>query len=142
IMLIGSMTFAENMLEIKDKLEQQGHSVNVPCDIEMHVKDNNFIDDLDNDLKHLIENNILKKCFNLIVQSDAILVLNYPKNGIEGYMGTSTLMETGLAYHLSKKIFILKSPPKSKDHRWAHEVYAMEPIIINDDITRITNQQK
>ena len=99
-MIVGSMTFAENMLNVKSELESAGHIVNVPCDTEEHVTNTDLIDDLDKDLEHLMEHNILRKCFDLVAESDAILVLNYTKNGIDGYIGTSTLMETALAFYL------------------------------------------
>ncbi len=138
-MIIGSMTFAKEMLETKERLEKLGHSVIVPYDTDTHIKDSCLIDNLDEDLKHLTKNDILKKCFDLVAQSDAVLILNHPKNNIDGYMGTSTLIETGIAYHLNKKIFLLNNIPASEKHRWAHEVRAMKPILINGDISKIIN---
>lgn len=136
-MIIGSMTFAKQMLETKKSLEKLGHKVDVPADIENHLENPNLIDDLDSDLKHSRETNVLKKCFDLIAQNEAILVLNHKKNNTEGYIGTSVLMEIGLAYYLGKKIFILNPIPKSADARWAHEVTIMNPKIINGDFSRI-----
>lgn len=75
--------------------------------------------------------------FNLIVKSDAILVLNYSKNKIDGYVGTSSLMEIGLAYYLGKKIFLLNPIPSSKKVRWAHELEIIQPVILNRDLKRI-----
>ena len=137
LMIIGSMTFAKEMVEIKKKLEQLGHSVMMPCDTEFHVENETVIDNLEEDYKHLTENDILRKCFNLVAQSDAILVLNKPKYSISGYIGTSTLMETGLAYYLGKKIFILHDVPSSDECRWAHEIKVMQPAIINEDFSLV-----
>ena len=136
-MIVGSMTFAQQMMETKRRLEQHGHFVSIPCDTEIHVEDSQLIDNLDADLKHVQENNIMRQCFQLVADSDAILVLNHPKNDIDGYMGTSTLMECGLAYHLGKKIFVLNNIPHYNDHRWAHEIHAMDPTFINGDVGRI-----
>jgi hypothetical protein len=79
----------------------------------------------------------MRKCFREIEESDAILVLNYPKNGIQGYIGTASLMEIGLAYHLGKKIFLLNPLPHSSEQRWAHEVRIIQPTILNGDFTKI-----
>jgi len=79
----------------------------------------------------------MDKCFDMIAESDGILVLNYPKNSISGYVGTSTLMEIGIARHLGKKIFILNDLPDYKEHRWTHEVRIMEPIILNNDLEKV-----
>jgi nucleoside 2-deoxyribosyltransferase len=139
IMICGSMTFAKEMLETKKKLEDLGHEVYVPLDTESHINNPKLIDDLVSDYKHAQKNNILKQCFDLIAKSDAILVLNYAKNGIKGYIGTSSLMEIGLAYYLGKRIFILKKLPKSSQYRWVHEVEIMRPVIINGEMHRIDN---
>jgi hypothetical protein len=72
-----------------------------------------------------------------IAESDAVLVLNYPKNGIKGYVGTSTLMEIGLAYYMGKKIFLLFPVPHSSEARWAHEVKITNPFVINGDFSKV-----
>lgn len=137
IMVCGSMTFAKEMLKTKQKLEELGHEVNVPLDIESHVKNPKLIDDLESNYKHAIKNNVMQKCFNLVSKSDAILVLNYLKNGLKGYVGTSSLMEIGLAYYLGKKIFILNSLPKPREARFAHEITIMQPITLDGDLEKI-----
>lgn len=131
------MTFAKEMFDAKQKLEVLGHKVNVPLDIESHINNPGLIDDLVSDYKHVQENNILKKCFDLIAKSDAILVLNYPKNEVKGYIGTSSLMEIGLAHYLNKKIFLLNHLPNSSSYRWVHEVEIIEPVVLNGQLQRI-----
>ena len=137
IMICGSMTFAKEMMDTKRKLENLGHSVFLPSDIESHLKDPFLTDNLDENYKHTIDKDVLRQCFNLIAQSEAILVLNYAKNGIKGYVGTSSLMEIGLAYYLDKKIFLLNSIPRPKDARWAHEIETIRPVILNRDLKKI-----
>ena len=109
----------------------------MPCDTDVHLDDSNFIDDLDKDYEHCVKNKVMEKCFDLIADSDAILILNYPKNGISGYVGTSTLMEIGLARYLGKKIFVLNELPDYNQHRWVHEVRIMQPIILNGDFGKV-----
>jgi len=137
IMICGSMTFAKEMVEAQKKLEALGHDAEVPCDTEEHVNDPNFIDDLEKDKKHCIENQIMEKCFKKIEENDAIVVLNYPKNGIKGYIGTASLMEIGIARHFGKKIFLLNPPPHHSEVRWAHEVSILQPIILNGDLSEV-----
>lgn len=131
------MSFSNEMLRAKKKLENLGHMVELPCDVELHLDDPNFIDDLEADYQHCLENDIMRKCFELVAASEAILVLNYPKNNISGYIGTSSLMEIGLAYYLNKKIFLLHKIPKSSKVRWAHEVEIMQPAILDGDLKKI-----
>jgi len=136
-MICGSMTFAEEMMDVKSKLEKLGHIVDVPSDIESHLEDPSLIDNLEENYKHTIEKDILRQCFNLIARSDAILVLNYPKNNINGYVGTSALMEIGLAYYLQKRIFLLNPVPNPRDARWAHELAIIQPVILNEDLSKV-----
>ena len=137
IMICGSMTFSKEMIKAKNKLEEMGHDVRVPCDIDVHLDDEDFIDDLEKDFEHCVENEVMKKCFSKVEESDAILVLNYEKNNISGYIGTSTLMEMGLAYYFDKRIFLLFSPPQYSKHRWAHEVRVFQPEILNGDLEKL-----
>ena len=80
---------------------------------------------------------MLREFMDLVASSDALLVLNYPKNGIDGYIGTSVIIELGLGYYLQKKLFILNSLPDYHKVRWAHEVAMMTPICIHGDLTKV-----
>jgi len=137
ITICGSLTFAKKMIEAKEKLEKLGHQVNLPPDTEIVTDGKLDHNDLDADYKHCIKNNILRKHFANIEKSDAILVLNYDKNKVRGYIGTSSLMEIGLAYYLDKKIFLLNPTPHHSEHRWVHEIRIINPVILNDDLGNI-----
>jgi hypothetical protein len=134
IMICGSMSFTKEIIDLQNQLRNFGHDVSVPCDVELHIEKPGFIDELDKDRKHLIENNIIKKCFDLIADSEAVVFLNLPKNGINGYIGTSSLMEMGLAYYLGKKIYLMHQFPDPNIYRWAHEVASFMPGILNGDV--------
>ncbi len=137
VMVCGSMSFAKEMLESKANLEELGHSAEIPPDTEMVVGGLHNHDDLDEDYKHCIENNIMQECFKKIEESDAVLILNYPKNGVDGYIGTASLMEIGIASHLGKKVFLLNEPPRPDRARWAHEVRILKPVVLNGDLGKI-----
>lgn len=131
------MAFAEEMVKIKKELEKLGHKVQVPHGIEPHLKDKSFVDNLSGNYEFCIKNNVMKKCFDLVAAADAVLVLNHKRNGTEGYIGTSGLMEMAIAHHLNKKIFLFNKPPHYDQVRWAHEVAIMQPKIINGDLSLI-----
>jgi len=137
IQICGSMTFAKEMRDIQSKLIKLGHMVTIPTDTDSHISDPTFADDLDSNINHCIEEDVIRANFDLIAKADAILVLNFPKNGINGYIGTSTLMELGIAHYLNKKIFILNEIPHFNEVRWAHEVTIMQPVILKGDLTKI-----
>lgn len=137
ITICGSMTFAQQMAKVKKELEGQGHTIFVPCDIEKHLENPGLIDNYAENLPHMIANDVIRDHFNLVAKSDAIVILNYPKNDCDGYIGASTLMEIGVAYYLCKKIFILYKLPPADEARWAHEVRAMQPVILAGDLGKV-----
>ena len=133
IMVCGSMYFSKEMLETKEILEKKGHEVMVPDDVHKCVENPK----LNMDFDHCIRNQIDKKCFDKVAESDAIVVLNYPKNNIKGYIGGNTLMEIGIARHLNKKIFLLHELPNEEEQRHALEIKIAQPIILNGDLDKI-----
>jgi len=139
IFILGSMHFAKEMLETKKKLEDMGHQVGVSCDTQEFVNNREMTtDNHEENYKWCVDNDIIRKCFTCIADSDAVLLLNYPKNGLNGYVGASGIMEVGLAYYLKKKIFLLYSPPPVKEAKYSHEILIMQPIILNGDLNMIS----
>lgn len=132
------MKFAKEMFAAKETLEKMGHEVQVPHTIELNIDDEQLTDDLDQNFLNCIENDTMRKCFQQVADSDAVVVLNYPKNGIDGYVGTSTLMEMGIAYFMHKKLFTLFPYPSDKEERWAHEVRIMQPQVLNGDLSKVS----
>lgn len=137
IMLVGSMAFAKDMAKIVEDLQKLGHKAFLPHGTAPHLTDEIFVDDLEANLEYCIRHNVMKKCFDQVAESDAILVVNKKRNGVSGYIGVSGLMEMAVAHHLNKKIFVLNKLPHFKKHRWAHEVSIMQPIVINGDLSKI-----
>ena len=135
IMICGSVTFAKSMLEIKEELEKKGHIVLISDDAPFYVENPETKLSFEEELRLAKEQDILNKALNKISQSDAIVVLNYEKNNIKGYLGTSVLMELAVAYHLKKKIFLLNEIDKTQNY--ALEVELINPIILNGDLNNL-----
>ena len=129
------MAFIKEIVRIKKQLEDLGNDAKIPHGSEPHLTDGTFVDNLEENYQFCVKNGIMTQCFNQVVENDAILVINKKRNNIEGYIGTSTLMEMAIAHHFKKKIFLLKKIPSYKKARWAHEVAIMRPIIINGDLS-------
>jgi len=136
-MISGSMAFAKEMVEIKNTLENMGHKVGLPFETELHVEKPEFVDDLSGNLQYCIDNDVIRKSFDFIAKADAILVVNHLRKGIEGYIGTSTLMEIAIAHYFHKKIFLLNPIPHYDTVRWAHEITIMQPTILHGDLSKI-----
>ena len=73
--------------------------------------------------------------FVMLASNDAVLVLNIPQRGVEGYIGAAVLMEIGLAYYLRKKIFLLNSV--SPKERYIEDVTILGAVILNGDLAKI-----
>ena len=73
--------------------------------------------------------------FEKIEWCDAILVANYEKRGIEGYIGGNTLIEMGLAFYLKKPIYVLYSI--SSEMSYKIELLSMKPIMLDGNLEKI-----
>jgi len=135
IAICGSMFFYKEMRHVKETLETRGHTVIVPLgtDEEPPVESRPGItkDEL---IAAKIEFDFIRRHFKNIERSDAILILNYPKKSIDGYIGGNTFLEMGYAFGLRKKIYSLYPIP---DMNYASEMHAMEPIVIHGDLSKI-----
>ena len=101
------MAFAKEQLAIKEKLEKKGFDVLVTDNIGKYAADQNIKKSFEEELRVSLEHDIMRDFFNKLNEADAFLVCNYDRKGVKGYLGTSVLMELGLAHYLKKKIFLM-----------------------------------
>lgn len=138
IAVCGSMFFHHEMRAIKEALEVLGHEVvtplgtyeDIPVEARTDITDEEII-------SAKIEYNFIRAHFKNIERTDAILVINYEKNHIPGYIGGNTFLEMGHAFGLGKKIYVLYPIPEMD---YATEMHAMQPIIINGDLSQILHE--
>lgn len=131
IYIAGSMKFAKEMLNTKAELEKMGHEIFIPIDTERCVNNPN----LNEDIGYCIEQDILRRHFKIIENCDAILVLNYKKNGIKGYVGGNTLIDMSIAHFFNKKIFMLNPIP---DMSYTVEIKIMQPVVLNGNLNKVS----
>jgi len=79
------MAFAKDMVRVKNQLAKMGHQANLPHGTEPHLKDKEFVDKLDDNYEYCIKNNIMKKCFDQVAESDAVLFKFRKKRNIGVY---------------------------------------------------------
>lgn len=140
IMLAGSFAFAKEIIEIKKQLEEMGHTVLTTGDLELIASRPHIKMSFAEELKNCIEHDSLQDGFNQVAESDVVLVCNYAKNNIQGYLGTSVLMELAIAYHFKKKVFLLYDYDKSQNY--GLEITIINPVIINNDLSKIQKYNK
>jgi len=135
IVIAGSMQFADQMMDFKQRLEERGHHVEVSRETgRMAGKTDEEKEAIKLDLKY--NQNAIKDFWQKMDGADALLVLNYDKHGIKNYIGGNTLMDMAMAHFWNQKIFLLNPVPDIPFYRT--EIEAMRPTIINGDITKIT----
>jgi hypothetical protein len=108
IAICGSMEFANRMLTVARELEAKGHTVLCPEDTEslaQHAVPRTLR------ARQKKERELIKKHYLKIKASDAILVLNFNKQGKPGWIGANTFLEIGFAHVLGRKIYLLNPPP-------------------------------
>ena len=81
-----------------------------------------------------IANNFIRNHYDIITNSDAILVLNHDKKGIKNYIGGNSLIEMGFAHVHNKKVFLLNPVPELS---YSDEISAMTDIVLNGDLNKI-----
>lgn len=134
IAICASMVFAEKMVQVKRQLEEIGHTVFISQFAEGYLgKAEKEKEELAVHDKN--ENDAIRKFWEIIKKSDAILVLNYDRKGIKNYIGGNTLMEIGFAHVLNKKIFLMNPIPDIDYYR--SEIEAVSPVIIDNNLNKI-----
>lgn len=131
ILLICSKVFYNKLLDFKESLEKLGHDVYMP----------NCWDCPETEAKYRgttehsrWKASMMRRSEETIKNMDAVLVLNYDKNGHKNYIGGATFLEIYEAFRNNKKIFFVNDIPEGmlKD-----ELIGFNPIIINDQLKLI-----
>ena len=136
-----SAVFYKEALDFEKQLKKMGFKVKIPSTAYKMEKSGNFnvsfYKTWHKDKKHYKKKTALMEShFKKVMQADAILVLNFKKDGIQGYIGGNGLLEMFLAYLHKKPIFIYNQIPD--DLNIAEEVYGLNPVFINQDLKTIT----
>jgi hypothetical protein len=133
IIICGSISAADEILKVKNKLEKIGHSVEIPEGVKRsELRKIEAPDEEKAEVK--IKHDLIRDYYEKIKKYDIVLVVNPEKNGIKGYIGGNTLIEMAFAHVLNKKLYCLYSlgnlPYKS-------EMLAMQPIVLKGDLDKI-----
>jgi len=126
------MSFAKEMNETKRLLEDMGYEVFVPVDTEYVIEDLNK----KTDVEFLKELGVGRKDAELVAESDALLVLNYEKHGVRGYIGPGAYRDISVGWWLKKKLFFL-CPYDENQNNHKYEMLGFDPIILNGKLENI-----
>ena len=128
ITICGSIQFEPTMAQLAEELRHRGYEVDKPNVAEGRAYGDNL------DANASLRRNFIDEHFAKIDTSEAILVVNETKRGIDHYIGGNTLIEIAYAYSQGLDIFLLNPVP---DMGYADEVRGMHPVVLNGDLDKI-----
>lgn len=133
IFLICSKAFYGNIPPIKEVLEQAGHEITLPNAYDDPGTEARYREIGDKEHAEW-KASMLKHSLQVIEENDAVLVLNFEKNGQENYIGGATFLEMYDAFRLGKKIYMYNDIPNGilKD-----EIEGFEPILLHQNLDLI-----
>ncbi len=140
IVICSSASFYSQVVEVQKQLKNLNFKVIVPLIVNKMVKSNDFKVEtyktwMERPEDYKRKAYLTKKHFNEVKKGDVILVLNYKKNGKNGYIGGAVLSEMAVAFFLKKPIYILN--PIDESSSFKEELYGMFPIILKGDLSKI-----
>lgn len=136
ITISGSMTFSDKMREVATSLQARGLLVYLPSDTQAYSGNNKeWALNKHEEAQKKIDQNLIKKHYEKIRNSDALLVVNENKPNTENYIGGNTFLEMGFAHILDKKIYILNKIPKNEFYE--QEIIAMQPIVLSGNLDKL-----
>lgn len=138
IVIIGSTSFRKEKMDIKEKLKKAGHEpiIDPWCEAIVLGKDDKLKDMVKKEPSYVKKQyDFIRWYYNAISSADAVIAVNITKNQIQNYIGSNTFLEIGYAHALGKKYFLLNKMP---DQQYINdEIMAMDPIVINGDLSKI-----
>lgn len=156
ITICGSIAFYPEIEGVRYELVKMGHEVKIPeladeapaefggdkkVYFGQYIEENGGIDSFPagHEIWNLKEGAIVDH-FKKLEWCDAVLICNYEKKGVEGYIGGNTLIEIGVGFYLNKPIYILN--PVSSELSYKTEILGMKPIFLDGDLEKISYIEK
>lgn len=130
LFIICSKAFYGEIPPIKNVLERAGHEITLP----------NCYDDPGTEARYREmgdkehaewKASMLNHSETVINGVDAVLVLNFEKNGQANYIGGATFLEMYDAFRLGKKIYMYNGVP---DGMLKDEIEGFGPILLHQDL--------
>jgi hypothetical protein len=137
IVICSSASFYKQALDVEKELKKLGFRVALPLTAGKMKKTGDFNVEhyktwYKNSSDYKRKAFLTKHHFDKVKKGDITLVLNYKKNGIDGYIGGAVLAEMSLALHYGKKIYILNPIPKGLSYE--EELYGTLPVILHGNL--------
>lgn len=136
ICICCSLSFTKEVLALAKELEKQGFELLLPNSVmERSIEKPDF-----DPVQSKIKTGNVNKHIDKIKASDAVLVCNYTKNGIENYIGANTFLEIAAAHYFEKPIYALNP---LTDRPYIHdEIHSFDIRVLNGDLNKIKKEKQ
>lgn len=130
ILIICSKAFYKDIAPIKQKLEKMGHSIELPNSYyEPDAEKNSW--NLGEREHAEFKARMFRMSEEKIAKMDAVLTLNFDKDGKKNYIGGATFIELYEAFMKNKKIYLYNDIPEGMLY---DEISGFSPIVINGNL--------
>jgi hypothetical protein len=134
IFMVGSKFAMDKFPPIQKQLEDMGHVIALPTGFadpfrELEVRK------LTREEYVKFKDQKLREQGERVAANDAVLVMNFEKNGQPNYIGGAIFLEVFKAWELGKKIFFYNPLPEGI---FNDELTGMNPLVINGDLNLIS----
>ena len=133
ILIICSKAFYKDISPIKEKLEEMGHVIELPNSYyEPDAEKKSWA--LGEKEHSEFKARMFRMSAERIAEMDAVLTLNFDKNGKKDYIGGATFIELYEAFMKNKKIYLNNNIPEGM---LFDEISGFSPIVINGDLNLV-----
>lgn len=131
IFLICSKAFYDRLALIKESLEKMGHQITLPNCYDCPETESLY---RGKEEHARWKASMIRHSEQVISGVDAVLVVNYDKNGYKNYIGGATFLEIYDAFRLNKKIYFMNELP---DGMLKDELIGFNGVVINGELGKI-----
>lgn len=135
IVICGSMSASTEMMEAAEYLKSKGYEVAVPHGADAYANGEKAPETVSESTENKRSGGLIKAYYDEIKEADAVLLMNVPKRGVNGYIGGNTFLEYGFAHVLGKVIYLMF--PYNETSPYVAEMAAMDAHVINGDLSKI-----
>jgi len=133
IFIICSKKFYDRIPEIQRGLEENGHVITLPNTYDDPATEERY-KNLGSAEHSGWKAGMIKQSADTITNNDAVVVLNFEKNGVQNYIGGATFLEMYDAFRLGKKIFLYNNIPNGI---LTDEIIGFNPIVVNGNLEKV-----
>lgn len=131
ICICCSLSFTDEVTEVARRLEEMGHEVLLPDGVKRRLIEREDFDPV----AAKVEVDTIHEHPAKIKAADAVLMCNYEKKGISGYIGANSFCELYIARYFDKRVFALNPLPEQP---YIHdEIMAFDITVIDGDLEKI-----